>query len=439
MAAKLGKLIDGCRAASACEVTEGISDLTISNVKADSAVEISRAIAELGWECVLRDSSESLVSPADIRSAWEPYLINITKPHAADVATIFVLTTRGFEQLLDSEGAEAYQTWRVAPLQKSFRTWTRQFIPWEGTAESIDTIETKSPRELVREAYSLRRVPKNIGDWLLKQNLWLEEESAYLSWATRAAQAVLFSLVGEIMVAPDAVVFPGPPRKQALMPDGSLLDAIGVKGFLTLQSAATWVYEAPGESETRHLLFAAELGRILGSSEAGLERLADGDAAVALEGAKIAYQLGMSKLSSDTLKMLGDLRKSVLDETAKIADGTRTMIGAVATTLSVGIGLIAARVAAGASALLVGSITCVMTLYVITVAFAGWRVIDQQKNLRNEWKNRTYGFLLSQDYEKLVEEPTKAASDTYGSVARVGIILSLVMLVIVILALGHFE
>ncbi|TIV70763.1 MAG: hypothetical protein E5V79_06450, partial [Mesorhizobium sp.] len=89
------------------------------------------------------------------------------------------------------------------------------------------------------------------------------------------------------------------------------------------QSVATWVYENDRELENRHGLLAAEVART--SFRDGDAQALAGVLGTAFEGARIAYNFGVTQQSKDTLKALGDLRKTVSDDATKLSETTRTL------------------------------------------------------------------------------------------------------------------
>jgi hypothetical protein len=181
-----------------------------------------------------------------------------------------------------------------------------------------------------------------------------------------------------------------------------------LSGIKKLQSAVAWVFEVERESEMRHILLATELARCGGTGEEAPQFLRD-NLGAALDGAKTAYQVQLAGMSSDALKTLAELRKSVTDETAKVSDATRQIITAVASALAVGAGLIAARLTTTASPLLIVLVMVMAGAYVAITILSGVMFTLLQRKVRMEWQPRLYRFLSQPDYDALVGRPARTA------------------------------
>ena len=140
----------------------------------------------------------------------------------------------------------------------------------------------------------------------------------------------------------------------------------------------------------------------------------------AWESAKIAYQMAVAETGRDTLKVLSDLRKAVTEETSKLSDMGRQLTAAVAAAVATGIGLIAARVATNAPAMLIALVMGVVALYVTTVIVSGMQFMSLQRQLREDWQHRLYRFLPTNDYERMVVKPTRRAERAFVWTARLG-------------------
>jgi len=136
-------------------------------------------------------------------------------------------------------------------------------------------------------------------------------------------------------------------------------------------------------------------------------------------------------MSSDALKTLAELRKSVTDETAKVADATRQIITAVASALAVGAGLIAARLSTTASPLVIALVMVMAGAYVGITIISGVMFTLLQRNVRKEWQPRLYRFLSKPDYDALVGRPARSAELTLWWCSAVGAVAIVVMAVAV--------
>lgn len=79
--------------------------------------------------------------------------------------------------------------------------------------------------------------------------------------------------------------------------------------------------------------------------------------------AKIAYEMAISDITEDTFESLGDLRKAVTEETYMATEATCQAIGAISTELTVGLGLIVARLTLQINLILISIVMAVALGY----------------------------------------------------------------------------
>jgi hypothetical protein len=144
----------------------------------------------------------------------------------------------------------------------------------------------------------------------------------------------------------------------------------------------------------------------------------------ALEGARIAYQFGVTEQSKDTLKALSDLRKAVSDEAAKLSETTRSLGAAVVGAVFGNIALIVARLTLPANAQFVGAaavlLGLVLTIYVGATIGSGVQFLRIQRDLRRDWKDRLYRFLSTEEYQAMVNRPAERAERSFKIAAWCG-------------------
>lgn len=432
-AKELASLVNECHAKGDCLVSENWDNVLLSRLSADLTQVIAGLATTAAFDHVILNGANHDIALADVDEVGQPYRISLSKKVRENYAGC-VLTLRGMDDLLFDIGERTVIY--VADLRVPFGTIGVQFVPWEEDAvPHVYMTPLKSPRNFVREYGNQRLAPTSISPWILQSPIWLGEEPVFVRWATLATRQCLLALSNEVQEDPLSIVFKGPPRGTTAPPD--LSAGIDEALYSSVQACASWVYEAPTETEMRHPLLSAEVARF--SSSDGLLEILPSTFASALDGARLAYDLGISKLSSDTLKMLTDLRKSVLDEATKISDGTRQLIASVAATLSLGIGLIAAKVGANADGSIIGAVAFIAFVYVATIICAGHRALALQDSIRDQWKPRTYGFISRESYEKLVDQPAKKAAESYRSVARISLYLTGFMLTVVVWSIATFR
>ncbi|PBB35912.1 hypothetical protein [Mesorhizobium sp. WSM3882] len=413
-------------------VHETSEAIIVSELSATAAREVSQGFVEVAWQNVVFDGANTETELDDIADDFGPYRVTAQKPQLGP-DEILLLTASGFGDWL--AGAEPAKIVVVAGLDAAIATEETQFVPLEASSPGVaGAIALRSPRTLVREYGALRVVPQSIGRWLLLDSeTWRGSDQRFRQWAAYAIRAILLSLPNEIDQNTGAYVFRGPPRLGLPVPaaDADVVSDLGKQGFGDLQAAARWVYELEREAETRHTLFATELART-GGNQADTIRCIRESVGFALEGARIAYQMSLAKVSADNLKALADLRKAVTDETGKITDATRQVVAAVASALAIGIGLIAARVTASAPALLIMAVMAIVCAYIFVVIYSGHKFAALQRELRDIWRNQIYRFLSEEDYAKLVVKPGQDAERILNVVSWVGGIAVTVTLVVAI-------
>ena len=252
-----------------------------------------------------------------------------------------------------------------------------------------------------------------------------------MPWREGAAEALAAALSQE--VEPNgSLLFRGPPPTRFRDVGAHNVDMGALAG---LQRAATWVYGNPRELENRHGLLAAEIARTT---------LRDGDLAdlassmdAALEGARIAYGFGVSQQSRDTLKSLGELRKAVGDETARMSESTRSLAGAVTTSAVGNVALIIARLTVSKDSTFVGSAAVIigvaLAVYVAVVIASGVQFLSIQRDLRRDWRERLYRFLGEDEYGRMVDEPVGRAEKAFRNAAVASGVIAGLMLAAVVL------
>tara|TARA_R110000787_G_scaffold160592_2_gene274187 strand:- start:74 stop:862 length:789 start_codon:yes stop_codon:yes gene_type:complete len=181
-----------------------------------------------------------------------------------------------------------------------------------------------------------------------------------------------------------------------------------------------------GKPGLQPLLLAAEIARSGGTGTAAdlflKENIADG-----LASAKLAYQMQLAGMSSDALKTLSELRKTVSDDTAKVAEGTRQIITAVAGALAIGAGLIAARLSGSVNPAMVTIVMILAITYVAITILSGVSFTLLQRSVRKAWQPRLYRFLTLADYASLVGGPAKKAEIALWTASALGAVAAALM------------
>ncbi|MCO3284213.1 hypothetical protein MMZ75_07705 [Pseudomonas aeruginosa] len=397
-------------------VRESENDVSASGLAVGAATNVIAICKELGWEFNLFDSAGTEWPDGDLLQDFAPYRLRLRKPSTIG-DTLELLTNTGFAEWL--RVGHSATNWKVARLRQPIFTHARMLQPW-GEAEPFQpSPPTKSPRSLVREFGPERAAPEDVQPWLLRDeaNVLINDEATKV-WVNASVCALLNSLADEIDPADSKLKFKGPPKLSISLPDerDNLADQIGIDHFNDLQRAANWVFENEREAELRHNLLANDIARSAGGNSADFQYLFSNISA-SLDGAKVAYQVSLSDLGRDTLKMLADLRKAVTEETAKVTDATRQLVTSVAGALAISLGLIAVRVNAAASYELIVAVMIVVAAYVGVIIYSGYGFIQLQRQLRSDWQPRLYRFLPLSEYESMVSKPANQSERTFFRVA----------------------
>lgn len=412
-------------------VTEAEGAVTVSNLDAAYAQEVLQLTEKLGWAARAYDGADNEWTDGQLDEAYEPFRIVLDKPQGPNGA-LRLLTNTGFAAWLERD--DGHKHWEIARLPKSINAQGVCFTPWDvAPEETAADAPQRSPRMLVREFIGQREVPIGLERWLLRDNLELPlTDAAVAVWVNAATRKLMLVLPDAFDAETRTLRFKGPPRLDLKMPssDDDVTQTIKDEGWLALQEAVRWVFEIERETEMRHILLATELARCGNSGDDALAyfhvNLAD-----AHEAARIAYQVQLAGISSDALKTLSELRRSVTDETAKVADATRQIITAVAGALAIGVGLIAARLTTTTSPLVITLIMVIAGAYVAITILSGVLFALLQRRVRTEWQPRLYRFLSKQDYAALVGGPARTAENALwlssllggGAVALMAIVL----------------
>ncbi|MCW2317605.1 hypothetical protein M2322_003169 [Rhodoblastus acidophilus] len=423
----LAELLDRLLQERRAFLKEADDTVTPSGLSLDVVHEILRLCYALGWRAQVFDSAGSVWTEEQLSEDLSPFRVVFKKPPAPD-GCLQILTNHGFRERLGSD--EVASVWHVARLTKPLKTQKYLFTPWGVGTEYQPSETSKNPRLLVKEYGEQRLVPPDIRSWMLQdaQSDLDVNDPAARTWANEAIQTLSRCLANEIDGTDHSLLFKGPPRLRLRTTDLELepIDDLGLNGFSLLQTAAHWVFDNEREAEMRHVLLATELAR---SGNGGAEPIAyiREHLGAALDGAKIAYQMGLAEMSRDTLKSLADLRKAIADETSKLADSTRQLGTSVTGAMAVGFTLIAARFTNSAHPYLIAAIMIVVVIYVGLVIYWGQQFISLQRELRREWQPKLYRFLAPDEYRKMVDRPAAKAEKTYYRTSAVGAVAVLLL------------
>ena len=416
-------------------VTEGETIVTVSGLGVEAAREIVGLCAGLGWPANIEDNAGTIWQIAALDADYAPFTVSFDKPLPAP-GVLRLLTNTGFADWLARDDVRSH--WQVTGLNAALRCYAVTFSPWSDEPAQPRADEAlREARRLVRENAAQRTVPACLSRWLISDLATVPADSATLAvWMRCAANKLILALPDEVDTETRRLRFKGPPRLDLDLPaaDADLAALLGRESFFSLQAALDWVFEIEREAEMRHILLAAEIARS-GGTGAAAAIFIKSNIADALASAKLAYQMQLVGMSSDALKTLSELRKTVSDDTAKVAEGTRQIITAVAGALAIGVGLIAARLSSGVDPALVKIVMILAITYVAVTILSGISFTLLQRSVRKAWQPRLYRFLAPSDYASLVGNPAKKAEYALWAASLLGSVAAGLMA----LAIGRLE
>jgi hypothetical protein len=420
LANALNELVDAGRVV----VTESRVSLAVNQLTGTEADAIVNLLEADGWHDVAAGDAGGEIPRDLLAGSGEGVRVTAVRMPLPDGVDA-VLTKSGFAALLDRPYATSL-VW-VHGLQTTIDTWSVRYAPW-GSAEPFVALDAPAnPARIVR-VLGPGGPGDQLGRWLLRETNVSAETAAMAPWKERAAKRLLASLAQEI--EPDGrLLFRGPPPTRFTPSHGDIDQA----SFAALQAAAGWAYENTRELDNRHGLVAAEVART--SLRNGSLRDLAATLPAALEGARIAYNFGVTQQSKDTLRALGDLRKSVSDDAAKLSETTRSLGTAVVGAVFGNIGLIVARLTLPANGAFIGPaailIGVVLAFYVGAIVASGSHYIAIQRDLRGDWRTRLYRFLGDDEYNLMVTRPAERAERAFWTTAIVGIVMTALLLIAV--------
>lgn len=421
-------------------ISEGNAAVIVSDISADTARLIRKVASAAGWSFRIYDSADSDTEVEEGDEAFGPFRIELDKPLPeghVQAEALYIATAVGFKAFLCS--GHTATRWHLLGLTRPFNTRARAYCDWGEGDTYAESLPTKSPRLLVKESATFRTVPEDVRHWLLEEGHHLDKaDSLHMLWAKQAFEALSRCLANEIDSSGSKLTFKGPPKLNLTIPtvEGGH-PPISLEDFEVVQEAAVWVFDNAREAEVKHILLSAEIARS-GRADGEIQEYFRENLTAALDCARIAYQMAVSEITKDTLKSLTDLRKAVTEETSKATDATRQAIAAISTALTVGLGLIVARLTLQINPYLISIVMAVAFGYTVLNVMSGGKFINIQRKLRQDWQPKLYRFLSEAEFKKMVGEPIEQAEGFFYKVSFRGIaILGLAALGIAVFAFAY--
>lgn len=347
---------------------------------------------------------------------------------AASATTAFCLTVDGVRAAFaDFEASPLFRQVWVACDFEPFRTESCRVDPWNDetceVAAAVDEVRVPDPRRLVKDFVG-KRVPKSVFPHLLASEKPASSD-VFDAWQVLAVPRLLHSLVNEVVATDlEQVIITGTrPRKI----DWHVAPPYSQELFEAATDAARWVYGSGRDVDTRFTLFTYELSREWPEGVSFMGGFAI-RGALALEAAQTAFSAHVRETSKDTLKSLGDLRKTLSEEVTQVVSQTRDLLGTMWRDFMVAATAFLGRtVLLGADkqlnnpgplkALLCGAAVFLTFSLLLSLRTNG-RFMRIAKASRAVWRRKLYGFLNDEDFKKLSDAPLGQATREYARTVR---------------------
>ncbi|MGY3347093.1 hypothetical protein ACVI1I_006318 [Bradyrhizobium sp. USDA 4459] len=374
---------------------------------------------------------------ADVFDAAREVVITLGKP-AAPACAFFIfqssiphyLTQRSVLPRLAIVDFNSTQAFRARGLEVASWDLAQPVPPPESLLGRID------PTRYVRDFVPDREVVTDLNPWMLVAAP-AASSPGYQSWETVAARRLLGGLVSRAWLEDGQVWFQAaatPPIYRIKADDPALP---GARSRLT--EAATWVFLSGTDVEARHLLFSGELARASRPQQDLVTTLDQ-----ALEAAKAAYEAHVQSSSRETLKALADLRKTVVDETQKVAQRAQDLAATLWRDLAVSAAPFILKIV-GDAAKTPGPL--ISSLFYFAAIFVGlsfalqWRIngafFECQASSRRSWMQSLYNYISVREREEIAETPIEQAMKNYRETRGVLLVVYAVLVIALVIAGVH--
>ena len=431
--------------------TERLAGATVVETRQRVTIDVARdAERPSRWNAILEDAQKVGVlvrfrtSIGELAEAIESGTgtVILEKPSIDSVA--YFITVAGFEAslaILEETQADLRSVFVASGEHFSFSTGAFALRTWSDIEAVDDSMigeieEVLSPRRIVNNLGGVS-IPSTIGMLILVGERGVGDVfNAWQRYAVCRLPLVLASTAWSIGDGAIELTFEG--RRRAQLRVASVDDKGASALREPLQACVNWVFAR--DADTRHALLENELARLAGSVE--FTDCKPDWFTQSLKAAERAYRAVLRSKSSETIKALTDLRKTIADDVARANQTTRDFLSSAWRDFSVAIAAVVARVTlfpptakvpemAGHIVAFAAAGFLVMT-YGITWT-GNWQYNRRMAELRQSGRQLLYGYLDDEEYQREAILPSKQASDDYY-VASYVIGASYVVLIFLILA-----
>lgn len=324
---------------------------------------------------------------------------------------------------------------RIADIQSTntFKTYRSIYEHWdiEASREYESHSLLPNPREYVVELSIEAEVPADIRPWLLLQEPEVVSV-AYCEWNKLAQRPLIAAISDRVTLTEDNIVyhFSGPPACSFSITDQQLS-----KIAKWLMESVCWVYtNEPRDANARHLLLASEWARSF--RRTNLDELGKHS----LEAAQAAYRAYIKSQSRETLKVLSDLRKIVLEETQIISNRAHELAKSMWKDFAVASAPFVVKILSDASQVNNEAISVwlaylaavFLTFSIIVQIYLNERWILQQRHARRVWELEINTGLTTAELNEVSKAPVAKAICDFRIVKWVVVIFYVVVICLLI-------
>jgi hypothetical protein len=345
-------------------------------------------------------------------------LITVTKPAQHGVAA-FVFSA-GFVAFLGRANPVAKMVSAELEPRAAFQARGLEVAPWDFEEAILDPAATIpiNVRELVRDYVPAREIAEDISPWLIS-SMPAVSSPEFVAWRQLSARRLLGSLVNSASLDDGVIWFQasGPPRSRIRADESGIADA-----WNDLTACASWVFLSGADTEVRHIIFAVELARAYRPETPLSEVLCH-----ALDSAKTTYEAHVQSASRETLKVLADLRKSVVDDTQLVTQRAQDLTGGLWRDLTISAAPFVLTIFADdkkpvSATLAAGFYFAAAAFIIVSFGLQVWvqsRFFNNQKKARTRWLQTLYVSLAPKERDEIGDAPVARAIADYENVRAV--------------------
>jgi len=372
------------------------------------------------------DSPEiTLNSVVDLRN--RPLRVAVIKRQNANVASFY--TVSGLAHAIYTDDiCDGVSEIRVASEFEPFQTFATVVRPWphnvvEPWIAPIRDSGFDRPRSLARSSGAV--IPPRVRPYILEEYNVTAASTVLTKFADATASRLAMCLCSEVWPFEEN----GTALKAILKGTKTASAVVETEGMripaAAIHCAARWVFEQENEAEVRHTLLAAELARQW-QQEKGFYASLEEVIVNALESAHSAYRVYIGKVSAESLRALGEVRKALTEETTRIAELASRLQGNLWRFLAAGTTAATLRVAALVldrdkaalltTRVLLFGVAGISAVAIGMLAWLSWRELLTASRLAARWRRHLEAVLAPSEIEELSARPINEARCAFKTV-----------------------